>query len=624
MSVVILTIVFFILLVAGCGIFKHKENLFLYDGTGTVDFWLKRLDTPENVKVVMNIEEINKFNLNIIKNNSDYMINFNNFDDYYSGTLLKDKILKNKYIHNLPNIDYLNINSIKLDNENNDKNIKVSYAVVINRANLRIIPTNFKIFSSDDKFFHFDNLQQKELKYGEGVIILHYTTDKKWVYVKSNNAEGWVENKFLAKTNKNNFLDYINMNNFLVVVSKNMIIDNKFLDMGVKIKLGNEDNLHYNVIMPERDKSGNLIFIEKIVKKSNSLNKGFLSYTRLNVAKQSFKYINEDYGWGGLNNSVDCSGLVNNVYSTFGFLMPRNSKQQQMLAGKSISLENKNNFKRNKILDKTPTGSLLYMNGHIMIYLGKFGKKYFVIHSVGSYYKNKNMINMMKVNIMDIDYRRKNGKTFKESLLSITNMERMKNGKTFKESPLSIIERMFFIKAGTILFSVSNDDSEFSQAVSSSAISIDEIAIDHVALLIEKNKVIEATPENGVAIVEFKEFLNKSKVVFAVNIKNKTVEKNALKISKHFLGKGYNHTFEPDNTTIYCSQLITESFLYSDGSRYFLLNPMNFLNEYGDFIPYWVSYYKQYNKKIPQGVMGSHPKQLFIRKNLFRKIKRIK
>ena len=57
-----------------------------------------------------------------------------------------------------------------------------------------------------------------------------------------------------------------------------------------------------------------------------------------------------------------------------------------------------------------------------MIYLGKIGKKYYVINAIGSYFKNKKLFYSMKVEISDLNYKRKNNKTFLESLLSITTI----------------------------------------------------------------------------------------------------------------------------------------------------------------------------------------------------------
>lgn len=188
------------------------------------------------------------------------------------------------------------------------------------------------------------------------------------------------------------------------------------------------------------------------------------------------------------------------------------------------------------------------------------------------------------------------------------------------------------LKPGTILFVSSSDNSNFTKAILDSADNIpkklnsilNDLPIDHVALLLKNGKVIEATPEKGVILTKIKSFLKNSNIIVAANVKDKNIEKQAMKRAINFLGKKYNYTFEPNNKNLYCSQLITESFLYTNGDRYFSLHPMNFLNENGEFIPYWIDYYKKYNKDIPQGELGSHPKQLLLQTELFRKIKRIK
>ncbi len=200
---------------------------------------------------------------------------------------------------------------------------------------------------------------------------------------------------------------------------------------------------------------------------------------------------------------------------------------------------------------------------------------------------------------------------------------------------LIIVTYNFFynnLKPGTILFVALLDSSDFTKAILDSASNIskklnsilNDLPIDHVALLLKNGKVIEATPEKGVTLTKVKSFLKNSNIIIAANIKDKNIEKQALKRAVNFFGGKYNYTFEPNSRNFYCSQLITESFLYANGDRYFSLYPMNFLDENGEFIPYWVDYYKKYNKDIPQGELGSHPKQLLLKTELFRKIKRIK
>ncbi|MCH3960309.1 MAG: NlpC/P60 family protein [Selenomonas sp.] len=38
--------------------------------------------------------------------------------------------------------------------------------------------------------------------------------------------------------------------------------------------------------------------------------------------KQAFRFLGDEYGWGGQNNSVDCSSFTQNVYRSFGIMIP--------------------------------------------------------------------------------------------------------------------------------------------------------------------------------------------------------------------------------------------------------------------------------------------------------------
>ncbi len=395
--------------------YKKLQNEF---EKNPVNFWLDKLNTTDYKKIVMDLDKINKFNQDIIENVED-IIDFNSYDEKISVKILKKMITDTEYINNLSDINYLNIN----DFQSNE--VDISYAVAIKKTNLRIIPTDFKVFDYNDQFFYFDNIQLKEVKYGEPLIVLHYTNDKKWIFVQTYNMYGWIKAEDLAFIkNKKEFLDYVNMENFIVVTAKKLEIDNNFLDMGVKIKLKNDEDLYYNVLLPKKDENNRLIYSDYKIEKNEDISKGFVDYTRFNVIKQAFRYYGNDYGWGGLNNGIDCSGLINNIYSVFGFQFPRNSKQQQAMVGDFILFEeNTNIFKKSSKLNNTPAGSLLYIKGHIMIYLGKIGKKYYVINSIASYLKNKKPFYSMKVEISDLSYKRKNNRTFLESLLSITEVD---------------------------------------------------------------------------------------------------------------------------------------------------------------------------------------------------------
>ena len=119
------------------------------------------------------------------------------------------------------------------------------------------------------------------------------------------------------------------------------------------------------------------------IRKEADVSVGFLPYTARNVYQQLFKLEGTPYGWGDLFDGRDCSRLVMDVFSTFGFTMPRNSSRQAAfnLAGrkdtKGLSEKDRISILRN--LGNRP--ALLYMPGHIMIHLGVIDGKVYAIHS---------------------------------------------------------------------------------------------------------------------------------------------------------------------------------------------------------------------------------------------------
>ncbi len=83
-----------------------------------------------------------------------------------------------------------------------------------------------------------------------------------------------------------------------------------------------------------------------------------------------------DYG-------VDCSSFVANIYRCFGFIFPRNTSNQSQSLKEKIDLSNKSMIDKLKLIkDKAP--SLLYQKGHVMLYIGIYNGKNYIIHASGS------------------------------------------------------------------------------------------------------------------------------------------------------------------------------------------------------------------------------------------------
>tara|TARA_R110002096_G_scaffold119123_5_gene258070 strand:- start:3154 stop:3708 length:555 start_codon:yes stop_codon:yes gene_type:complete len=137
-------------------------------------------------------------------------------------------------------------------------------------------------------------------------------------------------------------------------------------------------------MLPVCGDSGELQFRSALIGRNQDVRVGYMPFTRRNILHQSFKFLGERYGWGHSYNARDCSGLVMEVYKTFGILLPRNSLQQRNSPiGRNLNFSaDDSDAKKLELLDRCDVGDLLYSPGHVMLYLGKVDGEPYVIHSL--------------------------------------------------------------------------------------------------------------------------------------------------------------------------------------------------------------------------------------------------
>jgi len=127
-----------------------------------------------------------------------------------------------------------------------------------------------------------------------------------------------------------------------------------------------------------------------LIARSNNVCEGYLPYTRKNIIRRAFKSLGERYGWGGMFGRRDCSQFIMDIYRTVGIIVPRDaSRQEEGAAGKYIKFIGSIKDREN-ILNRLKAGNLVYMKGHVIMYLGKIENNHYVIHSGAGYgVKNK-------------------------------------------------------------------------------------------------------------------------------------------------------------------------------------------------------------------------------------------
>ena len=267
----------------------------------------------------------------------------------------------------------------------------VRYALTTERTNLRLLPEGSGWFTSDTDT-HYDQLQGTALDPGEPLVILIDSQDKEFVFVESRTYAGWVKPSTLAFTDKATWMKYAAPQSYLTVIASRKTIPQgkAFYQMGGRVLLRAPDlqkDGSWAVNIPSADANGILIEQGLNIPNDKFVVKGVLACSENNLIRQAFRFLGEGYGWGGMENNVDCSAFAQDVYRSVGIELPRDTDKQEKSMARSISLKNMTRDQRLEILKKTKAGSLLFAPGHVMMYLGTDDNgEPLVIHALSSYF----------------------------------------------------------------------------------------------------------------------------------------------------------------------------------------------------------------------------------------------
>jgi hypothetical protein len=267
--------------------------------------------------------------------------------------------------------------------------VRPAWGVIAARVSLRRLPTN-EAFYDRPYGNEFDRFQYSTLECGNPVVVLHRIADGSWSFVQTIYTMGWVPSASIAIGDRQNVAAFCRSKPLVATASMVPVYtDAAFTSHAVTIPMGTRlpfvetTERHYAVTLPWRAPDGALRFVTGYIRREADVSIGFLPYTPRNVYRQLFKLEGTPYGWGDLFDGRDCSRLVMDVFSTFGFNMPRNSSRQAAfnIAGRKDTkgLSEKDKISNLIILGYRP--ALLYMPGHIMIFLGVIDGKVYAIRS---------------------------------------------------------------------------------------------------------------------------------------------------------------------------------------------------------------------------------------------------
>jgi len=261
----------------------------------------------------------------------------------------------------------------------NSKNL---YAITIKHTSLHAMPTSKKFFLANKGSYKFFNYNQNSAIYpNTPLFISHFSKDKKFAYAQAPYSFGWIKVSDIAFVDKN-FINKFKSAKLQVAIKDNLRIfkDKKSVTL---VKLGTIFPKIKNSIYFATKRKNGFAKLTKInfVSKNLLANKP-LKFTQKNVAAVAKEFYNEPYGWGGSFCCRDCSATTRDFLGVFGVFLSRNSSKQA-IEGKVIKIPKLPPKLREKFIisHAKPFRSLLYVPGHIVLYLGTYKGKAVIMHT---------------------------------------------------------------------------------------------------------------------------------------------------------------------------------------------------------------------------------------------------
>lgn len=412
---------------------SKKKNINISNITDNMkksSFWINKLENPK--ELIMNKEEIMDYNKEVIDS-----VHTVHYLETYPTTVEGNNLKTYIETYNIPNYtpydeygkihDMVFFNTI-LDNRNlNDigKENTVKYGLTISRSEMRSVPTEEEIHINKNDTF--DMLQETAVEACEPVVILHESLDKQWYFVQAYNYMGWIKKGNIAESSKEDIFKFVSQEDFVVVLEDfiKLNFDNREFKyfMGTKIPIGNKIGDDIRLKVPTRKQDGTLEIREVFLENGAEVSQGYLPYTRENILKQIFKLYGTYYEWGDKNNGRDCSSTMLSVYKVFGIRLPRNTDEQEISPGKVIRFNYEDSTSgRYALLENLKVGNLIFMNGHVVMYIGEDNGKHYIIHNFAGIKDGVNK-EVLSVAVTTADMRTFSGASYIDLYTTALNIE---------------------------------------------------------------------------------------------------------------------------------------------------------------------------------------------------------
>ncbi|SFV50800.1 FIG00545237: hypothetical protein [hydrothermal vent metagenome] len=263
--------------------------------------------------------------------------------------------------------------------------------ITTRHVDVRALPTTSAFYHNPKKVgegFPFDYNQNSSYHINTPLYISHYSLDRRWAFVRGSTTYGWIQTSGLAVVD-NSFIKRFKNGKYAVVVKDNLKLyrDKRYITL---VKLGAifpmikdpKNSKKSRFLFAVRGKGGKAYLQSATTKQRGLIIKKPIAMTPRNAAKIAQEFYGEPYGWGGLLQTRDCSSFTKDYFTPFGIFLRRNSSKQAR-DGDYCSIRGlpKDKKKRSIISKAKPFRSMLYVPGHIVLYLGEYKGEPVIMHT---------------------------------------------------------------------------------------------------------------------------------------------------------------------------------------------------------------------------------------------------
>lgn len=245
-------------------------------------------------------------------------------------------------------------------------------AIIIKDSDVRAVPTLKPRYSKEDGY-PFDRWQNSLIFYGTPVLITHYDKTKRFAHIQTEFVYGWVEVSNLALVGDEQAKMLSQSKNFVMPKDDSLMLYDKNQNFLTQARVGKIFILSSkdSVLGFVRASNGKLR-VENVKINPQDFVEFPQPFSQEAVAGYINDLVGQKYGWGGMYESRDCSAFIRDIYANFGLYLPRNSFAQAQYGTHQIKLDGLSLEEKEKMIIKNaaPFGSILWLKGHIMLYLG--------------------------------------------------------------------------------------------------------------------------------------------------------------------------------------------------------------------------------------------------------------